>query len=495
MINVGAGALVASAQAPLDAWYIAFPALIFVVFRLSLAKNMWGAFQAGLWVGAGYFGCYFNWIIFPFLVDASTYGWIAPFALILMAFGFGILWGFASMGAYFFPNRLWGIAVGLSLSELIRGYILTGFPWGMIGHMWQKTPLIQSISFWGVTGLTVMTVFGAMVPLVWGRRGVLFLALLGGALCFYGWQRVDIQTTNQAEQIENAISTPSNQRPLLRLVQPNVVQHMKWNAAEAEKNFIQLLDMTASENGPALLTIWPETSIAYTVEKTPQLTQYISAASGGEKVALGIQRIKGSQGWNSLRVIEKNGVVSDSYDKFHLVPFGEYTPLGDVLYKYLGISAFASQVGEGYSAGSGPAVLDLGPALGKVQPLICYEALFPDILRLAPLRPEWILQITNDAWFGSFTGPFQHFEQSRLRAIEFGLPLVRVANTGITAVIDAYGNVISELPFEKADVLDVYEIPPALPPTFYTRWGDWVALCLILAIIMLSLRYGMRDIA
>jgi apolipoprotein N-acyltransferase len=161
-----------------------------------------------------------------------------------------------------------------------------------------------------------------------------------------------------------------------------------------------------------------------------------------------------------------------------LVPFGEYMPFGDLLYRWFGIGAFAAQVGNSYSAGGGPAVLDLGPEIGRVLPLICYEAVFPGIPR-AVARPDWMLQVTNDAWFGTLTGPFQHFQQARVRAIEMGLPLVRVANTGVTAVIGPRGEGVGRLPFGVAAKLDVPMLPGALPATPYARWGDLVAWLLL----------------
>jgi apolipoprotein N-acyltransferase len=163
------------------------------------------------------------------------------------------------------------------------------------------------------------------------------------------------------------------------------------------------------------------------------------------------------------------------------VPFGEYIPFGDLAYRLFGLAAFASQQGAGYSAGVGAAVLDLGPKLGHVLPLICYEAVFPQDLRAAPMRADWIVQITNDAWFGKLTGPWQHLAQARLRAIEQGLPLLRAANTGISAVIDARGRVVAALPLGVADYIDA-ALPPPLPPTVYARLGDLPLLVLLLAL-------------
>jgi apolipoprotein N-acyltransferase len=235
------------------------------------------------------------------------------------------------------------------------------------------------------------------------------------------------------------------------------------------------------------LVVWPETSVPYLLNDIEGLIQAIAANAQGAQVAMGIQRVEEGatsndvRGYNSLAVISGQGQVSQIYDKHHLVPFGEYVPFGDLAYRLFGITAFASQQGAGYSAGQGAVVLDLGPELGQVLPLICYEAVFPQDLRAAPTRADWIVQITNDAWFGKLTGPWQHLAQARLRAIEQGLPLLRAANTGISAVIDARGRVVAELPMGVADYIDA-ALPPPLPPTFYARFGDWPLLLVLLGL-------------
>ena len=232
--------------------------------------------------------------------------------------------------------------------------------------------------------------------------------------------------------------------------------------------------------GKVDLVIWPETALPYLIIDNPDLPAMIGAAGRGALVAVGLQRVEGLRGWNSLQVFDAAGRDMASYDKHHLVPFGEYIPFGDAAFNWFNISAFASQQGHAYSAGPGPAVLDLG-RVGMVMPLICYEAVFPQDLR-GTERPDWILQITNDAWFGTLTGPFQHAAQARLRAVEQGLPLVRVANTGVSQVVDARGRVTAALPFGTQGFVDA-ALPGALPATLYSQWGEvpvllWLAgLC------------------
>jgi apolipoprotein N-acyltransferase len=272
-----------------------------------------------------------------------------------------------------------------------------------------------------------------------------------------------------------AAPMPEPRAITLRLVQPDAAQQTKWDPDLAQQFFDRLLAYTAVKPAPDLV-IWPETALPYLIERHPEIAQIIAEAANGATVALGLQRSEGAQGWNSLRVIGADGSTLANYDKFHLVPFGEYIPFGDALFAWANISAFASASGNGYMAGPGPQVIDLG-ALGKMQPLICYEAVFPQDLRGAG-RADWLLQITNDAWFGVWSGPFQHAAQARLRAIEQGLPMVRVANTGVTAVYDARGRVTASLTFGTASYLDV-ALPSPLPATIYAQFGEIPVLLLL----------------
>ena len=235
-----------------------------------------------------------------------------------------------------------------------------------------------------------------------------------------------------------------------------------------------MLDHTAAPaNRPPALVVWPETSVPFLLD-FPGAAYGMMADSARKhgpdtQLGFGVQRLEDGRYYNSLALLDARGTVGQVYDKHHLVPFGEYIPLAEWI-AGSPIGGLAAQALQGYSAGPGPRALDLGP-LGRALPLICYEAIFPRHSRLAP-RPDWLLQVTNDAWFGTFSGPYQHLAQARLRAVEQGLPLLRSANTGVSAGFDGYGRALGELALGTHGFVDI-PLPQALPPTPYARWGDW----------------------
>ncbi|MFO1201119.1 MAG: apolipoprotein N-acyltransferase [Tabrizicola sp.] len=353
---------------------------------------------------------------------------------------------------------------------MAAGVIFTGFPWAMLGHVWIGTPVDQLAALGGPSLLSLLTLLAAALPVLWRGRGTMGSAVLLGVSLAFGLWRL-------------GQPLPPDLEPTLRLVQPNAAQLAKWDPAHAEEFLNRLLTLT-SDGTPADLTIWPETAVPYMLEYAPEVAAMVVEASGGRPVATGIQRAEGDRFYNSLRVLERDGIETARYDKAHLVPFGEYIPFGDFAYDWFGLKAFAAQAGNTYSDGPGPRVLNLG-RFGKVLPLICYEAIFPRDVNAMPERADWMLQITNDAWFGTLTGPFQHFAQARLRAVEQGLPLIRVANTGVTAVVDAHGRVVEELPFGAMAALDVH-VPGALPPTPYSLWGDGPLALLLAGLALLA---------
>jgi apolipoprotein N-acyltransferase len=486
----GLGAVMASGQAPLGFWRLALLALAAALLLLARAPSAGKAAWLGLFLGGGYFGLALSWIVEPFLIEPEIHAWMIPFVLILLPFGLGLFWalaaGLAHRLGHCTPYRVFWLAILLTAAELARGTVFTGFPWAMIGHIFIDTPIAQAAAFFGAGGLTLLAVGIVAVPVALGTRwiGVPILVLFGVTL----WG-------------DDLRSPPYLAEPaIVRLVQPNAEQHLKWDPARARDHLDTLLELSRAQGTTRRpdLVVWPETSVPYLLNDNAALLQVIGAAGLGAQVIIGIQRVETDpilntvRGFNSMAVIAPAGDVSQIYDKHHLVPFGEYIPFGDLAYDLFGLRAFASQQGAGYSAGPGAAVLDLGPALGNILPLICYEAVFAQDLRSAPQRADWILQITNDAWFGKLTGPWQHLAQARLRAIEQGLPLLRAANTGVSAVIDARGRVVAEIPLGLGAFVDA-ALPSALPPTLYARFGDLPLLLLLSAFASVLLLIGRRP--
>jgi apolipoprotein N-acyltransferase len=483
------GAAVGAGQAPLSWWWLSLPALCWLMWQISAEAGVRGALWRGWVAGAGYFTATMFWIVEPFLIDVPRHGWMAPFALVFMALGMALFWAGAAglavvLGGASRRRRILGLAVAFALAALLRGYLFTGFPWALIGHVWIGTPVMQLAAFIGPVGLTFFTTLLAALPLLIRQGpvrigGVLVSLILLGFAMWVGLWRLDHPAPDRATPIH------------VRLLQPNASQRLKWDADLASMFFRRQLEMTAAPGAPPPdLVIWPETAVPWLLDRAAPALEMMAEAAGGAVVATGIQRSEGPRYYNSLVVLDGGGGVDALYDKHHLVPFGEYVPFGDALAR-IGIGAFAAQRGAGYSAGPGPQVLDLGP-LGRALPLICYEAVFPRDLRAPGPRADWILQVTNDGWFGNVAGPWQHLAQARLRAVEQGLPLLRSANTGITAVIDAQGRILQSLALNTAGSIDA-PVPGALPPPLYARIGDRpiLALLLLLALALVPLR--LRD--
>ena len=429
--------------------------------------------------GLGWFATSLHWIVEPFLVDIARHGWMAPFALILMSGGLALLWS----GAFAISHRfrtgpiqaillLCAVWTGV---EALRGVLFSGFPWALIGHVLIDTPYLHTAAYIGALGLTMtlLLTVALLVLALFYKRLALIPAVLLSALPFF---------------LIPPDLTIAPDRPIVRLIQPNAPQHQKWDPDYIPIFYHRQLEYTRAV--PAVdLVVWPETAIPYTLNRAGGLITQISDAATTAGVILGAQRADGPRYYNSLAVVGPSGGVSAVYDKHHLVPFGEYIPLAHI-FANIGFLGDAARATGGYSAGPGPEVLDIGP-LGTALPLICYEGVFPRNLRTAE-RPDWLLLITNDAWFGTVSGPYQHLAQARLRAVEQGLPMVRVANTGISAMIDPQGRILDSIPLGEAGYRDV-ALPAPLSPTFYAKTGDGPILLLLIFVCLTLVTARIRS--
>ncbi len=476
-LALAAGAVLALGQAPYDQSEVSFAALVLAMALFDPSATARRNAVTGWLIGLGHFGIALLWIVEPFLVEAQIYGWMAPFALVGMAGGLALFWALA----FFLAGKLgtrWALVIFWAAAELARGYVLTGFPWALISYAWADRSVIQWVSVLGPYGLTLaLLALSALAAQAVLARRVPVAALAGIAALWGG----GIWLQPPPEDLTD--------RPIVRLIQPNAPQHEKWDPDKIPVFFERQIDFTSAEGAPDLI-VWSETSLPMLLRHADRALSIIADAAQGAPVVAGIQRAEGRDYHNSLVVISSEGQVEQIYDKHHLVPFGEYMPLAG-LFSRFNILGLAARADGGYASGPGAALLDLGP-LGTALPLICYEAVFPQDIHAAPDRADMILHLTNDAWFGQHSGPYQHLAQARIRAIEQGVPVLRAANTGVSAVIDGGGRVLKSLPLGEAGFVDA-PIPPPLPRTLYSRTGDLPFLLALIAFAAVAIWHARRK--
>lgn len=475
LLALGAGGLLAVGHAPFSLPYGVVVALPILAVLLRQAPDKWAAFFVGWFAGVAYFAGSMFWIVEPFFVEPEKHGFLAPFALIFLATGLALFWGagFALAAVFRGGARVLAVVITWSLFEFLRGYIFTGFPWGMLAYVWSDTPVFQALEFYGPYGLGMITVFLGVMPFVFSNPGFGGGAMIAGfaALWISGLERVsDVPVADDSLRV--------------RVVQPNAVQHLKWHPDWVGRFFERSLELSKGDGAPVDVVVWPETSIPFWVEDYPDATARIAAATGAAEFIGGAQRRAGGQHFNTLVHLNATGQVLAQYDKHHLVPFGEYVPLANWAATF-GIYGMAAQDGMGFASGPGRRQIAVGNVVPQYLPLICYEAIFPRLTRGSG-RGAWILHITNDAWFGNFSGPYQHLVQARARAIETGLPVVRAANTGVSAIIDPFGRVTASLPLNTQGYLDA-SVPAPRLPTVYANYGEklWLMMAAGLGIIVL----------
>ncbi|MGA7456340.1 MAG: apolipoprotein N-acyltransferase [Methyloceanibacter sp.] len=497
------GALSVLAFAPIHAWpvlFLTFGALVWLLDGCQARHDrLWQRLKCagivGFWFGFGYFLAGLYWIAEAFLVEPWRHGWLIPFVMTAMPGGMALF--FAAAGALAMllwqpgAGRVFALAIAVGLAEYARGHVLTGLPWNLVGYGLLATlPLMQLAALLGVYALSLLAVllfaspFAIFAPRdtgLGGGKGSIALActllLLLGLGYVWGERR-----------LAGAPQTSTDIR--LRIVQANIDQANKWAPENSAEIFTDYLDLTKSgELADIDIIIWPETAVPFALADSPDALIAIGAVlPEGTSLVVGSGRIVEDEGsddefitqriYNSLLVIDDQGRVTGSYDKIHLVPFGEYLPFQDFL-ESLGIMQLTGVRG-GFSVGRGPRRLTV-PGAPPASPLICYEIIFPDEVTEKGERPGWLLNVTNDAWFGSSAGPYQHFHQAQVRAIEQGLPVARAANTGISAVIDPYGRILAEIGLDEKGVLDA-DLPKVGPTTAFVQFG----IVLEISVLMLG---------
>ena len=475
-----------------------YPLLLAFAGLVDLLRHSESRRQAlviGWCFGFGHFLLGLYWIAIAFFTDAERFGALAvPAVLLLCAY----LACFPALAAWLTVLHRWQspvasalvLALAWTAMEALRGLLFGGFPWNLIGYAFAGSGAISQLAaLSGVHGLSLLAVTVGALPAAWLERGrrpgwqplaaaaaILIAVWAGGAL-----------------RLADAIAQP-DAGVRLRLVQANIDQHHKWQPEARARAFERHLSLSAQGADAVTHVVWPESATPYPLEQEPVARQMIAdivppdglLLTGGERYDLGGEP---PRAWNSLFVLDGAGTIRARYDKRDLVPFGEFLPLRGVLGR-LGLDKLTHGSID-FQAGPGRQTIEL-PGLPPVSPLICYEAILSGNVVDRSDRPDWLLNVTNDAWFGRSSGPYQHFAMARMRAIEEGLPLVRSANTGISAVVDPFGRVQAELGLGEAGVIDA-ALPRPLPgATPFARTGPVIALVpgalLALAALLLEAR-------
>ena len=514
-----AGAASTLALPPTNVWPVPFVTFSILVWLVDGAAGtrlggVLAAASAGWWFGFGYFLAGLYWLGHAFLVDAKTFGWLLPFAVtalpaamaIYTALGLALARAIWTRGA----TRILALAVALTLAEWLRGHLFSGFPWNTYGYaLISPLWLAQGAALIGIWGLTFLAVaiYASPAALADPRTDTTrpwvapaLSAVVIAALAIYGAARLAGTSTSYVEGVH------------LRIMQPNLQQDDKFNYARKQQVMDRYLALSDRKDGPQSTglrgvthLIWPESAFPFFLTREPDVLAQISALlPKGTVLITGAIRAPDSGGvvnraYNSIYVIGDDGSILSVYDKVHLVPFGEYLPFQDLLER-LGLEQL-TKVRGGFIPGerrqNQPA-----PGAPNFLPLVCYEIIFASdavphseqpnwlyrhlghyfdwpFVAGNGARPGWLLNLTNDGWFGASAGPYQHFQQARVRAIEEGLPLVRAANTGISAVVDPLGRVVASLPLGVEGILDA-PLPRPLAPTLYARLGDAPAGLMVL---------------
>jgi len=503
-----AGAASVLALPPFNLWPVLFLTFSVAVWLIDgSGTSRWrgtkAAAIAGWFFGFGYFVAGLYWIGHAFLVDAKTFGWLLPVAVTALPAGLAI---FTALG-FALARLMWqrgavrilSLAAALAISEWLRGHMLTGFPWNSFGYaLTGSLTLAQTLSLIGLWGMTLLAVaiFASPATLADERidtkRPWLPLAISVAtlaAMAVFGAVRLSSHPTEFSDNVR------------LRIMQPNLPQDEKFNYGARQKIMDHYLSLSSRATNPQQsglqgvnLLIWPESAFPFFLTRDGDaLSQIAKLLPEGTVLLTGAARYAEASPsepkpriYNSVYAIDHDGTILSVYDKVHLVPFGEYLPFQSLLER-LGLMQLTKVIG-GFKAGDRLRAYDVKGA-PSFLPLICYEIIFPGAIVPAKERPNWLLNVTNDAWFGISSGPYQHFQQSRARSIEEGLPLVRAANNGISAVVDSLGRVVSHLPLGSEGVLDA-RLPRPLSPTMYARFGDSIAFTILIGFIVIAFRYG-----
>lgn len=470
-------------------WFISFPLFL---NELAKANSFIHAFKKGWAFGLGFFGFGLYWVSHSLLIDPLRHGWLVPFVLLGMGGGMGLFIALGSGITFLLGNKPLNRVLAWSATwcaiEWLRIWFLTGFPWNMLATgLVFSDELIQFAAYGGALSLSFLIVLSASLLHLRGVYPNYRVWILSFSVPVFLWIFGFVRLYDRADEY-----VPDMQ---LRLIQANVDQANKWLAEMREKHLNKHIELSGKESDiPPTHVIWPETAASFLLEHEPGRRLRMASTLLPEGFLMtGAPRatppgVKPFLVWNSLQVINYDSEIIATYDKFHLVPFGEYMPLR----KFLPFEKL-THGSQDFSVGQGPVTVAI-PNTPPFSPLICYEVIFPGEIVDSTNRPHWLLNITNDGWFGQTSGPYQHLATSRLRSVEEGLPLVRAANTGISAVVDSFGRIKASLPLGQEGVLDSRLPKHLIDPTIFSRLKHLPMLAIVAIMIIYILNKGNKEV-
>ncbi len=480
--------------------FLTFPIFIVLLDSIQNIKNnkkkfFTFALSCGIF-GFSYFICGLWWLCNAFLTDLDSFGWAIPLAILVPPLYLSLYWfcsGFI-VGLLWTKGiaRFFALAFALGLAEWLRAFLFTGFPWNSLGYTAMPTPMfMQSDAIVGLYGMNILAVLVYSLPTVLltdeKKKLALFLCLslilIHSGFGFYRLHTIE----NTAEDQKKTY--------WVRIIQPSIQQNVKLrnNTREAmlEAHMNLSAIPTTDKNPEPDFIVWPEASVPYLLYDKSSISMHIASLLKPKQWAMiGAVRVSNDppysqiQYFNTIAVINAQGNILNTSDKLHLVPFGEYLPYQNLL-KKIGLRILADNIG-GYSAAHVRKTVTM-PNGFSYLPLICYEAIFPHEMTFKGAPPQAIINVTNDAWFGVTPGPYQHLQQAQLRAVELGIPLIRAANNGISAVIDSYGRIVVALAQNTVGIIDS-QIPSPITPIGSNEYRTFSTF--ILFILMLLCRIG-----
>ncbi|MGN1063550.1 MAG: apolipoprotein N-acyltransferase [Alphaproteobacteria bacterium] len=475
-----AGVVSAYAMAPYYIWPFLWAGLSFLFYAVNKTSSVKKALIYGFCFGFGFGVVSMGWLANALMIDGGTFMWLIPFAWGGMGLLFGIFYALPAAAAVLYPvgwRRLVSFAGWFVIFEWVRSWILTGFPWNLLGQVWAFSPAMsQSAAVWGIYGLSLVTVLVCCSGAFWPKKKPMIAAGICLALLYLCglWRLYDAA----AEEVWGV---------RLRLVQPNIAQTLKWDAASADENYSRLIRLSRTDNEVITHVIWPESAVPFLVDKNEsERVRMMGAVRQGGTLITGGLRGADEKTYaiaNSIFILDDLADIQGFYDKAHLVPFGEFMPLRNIL----PLDKIVP-IGGDFVRGTGPKTLRI-PKAPPAGLAVCYEIIFSSRVVSKEKRPAWIINVSNDAWYGLSAGPYQHFDMAKMRAIEEGLPVVRATNNGISAVIDPYGRVVASLDLGMEGVVDS-PLPRSIEAPFYAKTGEWpiVGLALLMILFCVKIR-------